>query len=148
MKAITLHQPWASLMAAEIKRIETRSWGTSYRGPLAIHAGKKVVYDDELLSLLNCTWESLPRGAVLCIVDLIEIVPTEIIRGRLTDVERGCGDYYDGRYAWRTKMIKVFEKPIPCDGHQGLWNWEPPPGLNFELSTVNSQLPLCGQGSV
>jgi hypothetical protein len=40
MKAITLHQPWASLVAVGAKRIETRAWSTSYRGPLAIHAGK------------------------------------------------------------------------------------------------------------
>ena len=40
MKAITLHQPWASLVALGVKTIETRSWPTKYRGPLAIHAGK------------------------------------------------------------------------------------------------------------
>ncbi len=40
MKALTLHQPWASLIACGRKRIETRSWKTDYRGPLAIHAGK------------------------------------------------------------------------------------------------------------
>ena len=40
MKALTLHQPWATLVAVGEKRIETRSWSTDYRGPLAIHAGK------------------------------------------------------------------------------------------------------------
>jgi hypothetical protein len=43
VKAITLWQPWASLVALGVKSIETRSWSTSYRGPLAIHAAKKVV---------------------------------------------------------------------------------------------------------
>ena len=38
MKAITLWQPWASLIAVGAKRIETRSWSTNYRGPLAVHA--------------------------------------------------------------------------------------------------------------
>lgn len=38
MKALTVHQPWASLIAAGVKRIETRSWSTKHRGPLAIHA--------------------------------------------------------------------------------------------------------------
>lgn len=42
MKALTLHQPWASLVACGVKTIETRSWSTSYRGPLAIHAAVKV----------------------------------------------------------------------------------------------------------
>jgi hypothetical protein len=40
MKAITIMQPWASLLAVEKKLYETRSWATKYRGEIAIHAGK------------------------------------------------------------------------------------------------------------
>lgn len=40
MKAITIYQPYASLLACGAKRYETRSWATSYRGPIAIHAAK------------------------------------------------------------------------------------------------------------
>ena len=40
MKAITLTQPWASLVALGLKKIETRGWRTDHRGPLAIHAAK------------------------------------------------------------------------------------------------------------
>lgn len=39
-RAITIRQPWASLIAAGVKTIETRSWSTRYRGPLLVHAGK------------------------------------------------------------------------------------------------------------
>ncbi len=46
MKALTLYQPWATLVAIGAKRIETRSWGTNYRGPLAIHAGKNRRFVD------------------------------------------------------------------------------------------------------
>jgi len=42
MKALTLHQPWASLIALGVKTIETRSWSTPYRGRLLIHAGAKT----------------------------------------------------------------------------------------------------------
>lgn len=42
MKAITLWQPWASLVAVGLKRAETRGWSTRYRGPLAIHAAARV----------------------------------------------------------------------------------------------------------
>lgn len=38
MRALGLHQPWASLIAQGIKTVETRDWSTTYRGPLAIHA--------------------------------------------------------------------------------------------------------------
>lgn len=42
MKALTLTQPWATLVAIGAKKIETRGWSTSYRGPLAIHAAKRI----------------------------------------------------------------------------------------------------------
>ena len=41
MKAITIWQPWASLLAHGVKQYETRSWATSYRGPIAIHAAAR-----------------------------------------------------------------------------------------------------------
>ena len=46
MKALTLYQPWATLVAIGAKKIETRSWNTNYRGPLAIHAGRNKEYID------------------------------------------------------------------------------------------------------
>ena len=48
MKAISLHQPWASAVAIGIKTHETRSWRTNYLGPLAIHAAKKRCPENEL----------------------------------------------------------------------------------------------------
>ena len=40
MKALTMTQPWATLVALGENTIETRSWSTSYRGPLAIHSAR------------------------------------------------------------------------------------------------------------
>ena len=45
MKVITLWQPWASLIAVGAKKFEKRTWGTAYRGLLAIHASKKKPSD-------------------------------------------------------------------------------------------------------
>lgn len=42
MWALTLRQPWASLVAIGVKQVETRSWTTAYRGPLAIHSSKRL----------------------------------------------------------------------------------------------------------
>ena len=69
MKALTLVQPWATLIALGIKRYETRSWGTSYRGPLAIHAGVQM-----------------DRGATLFAKDIV----TEplVQKGFMTEPER------------------------------------------------------------
>ena len=45
MKALSLWQPWASLIAAGVKKVETRHWPTAYRGPIAIHAAKRLESD-------------------------------------------------------------------------------------------------------
>jgi hypothetical protein len=58
MKALTLYQPWATLVAIGAKRIETRSWSTNYRGPLAIHAGKNRRYINK--SSDHCVWDVDP----------------------------------------------------------------------------------------
>jgi hypothetical protein len=38
MKAISLIQPYATLIMLGLKTNETRSWDTKYDGPLVIHA--------------------------------------------------------------------------------------------------------------
>ena len=43
MKALTIWQPWASLLVSGQKKYETRSWATDYRGPIAIHAAMRPV---------------------------------------------------------------------------------------------------------
>lgn len=48
MKAITVRHPWASLIACEAKKYETRSWKTNYRGKIAIHAGTKIIPPHEI----------------------------------------------------------------------------------------------------
>ena len=55
MYAITLHQPWASLIALGVKTVETRSWPASARlvgQTIAIHAGKRVVISQTFLRFL------------------------------------------------------------------------------------------------
>ena len=54
MKAISLWQPWATLMATGAKRFETRGWGTNYRGAIAIHAAQRQL-DHETFEL--CVFE-------------------------------------------------------------------------------------------
>ena len=89
MKAITLWQPYASLIAIGAKPHETRSWGTSYRGPIAIHAGLKPAHElDWITSKAICQafgWpyekykidiasliRDLPHGAIVATATLAE----------------------------------------------------------------------------
>ena len=141
IKAVSLWQPWASLIAVGAKKYETRSWPTRYRGLLAIHAAKRWTADEhtefirfthlwpELLpKLTNAIWadKPLPLGAVLCVCKLVTVVSTEAVRGNLTYQEYKFGNFNPGRFAWQMEVIEVFNKPIPARGEQGLfnWNWE------------------------
>lgn len=38
--ALSVKQPWAALLAAGVKTVEVRTWPTTKRGPILIHAGK------------------------------------------------------------------------------------------------------------
>lgn len=48
MKALSIMQPWAWLIAAGHKDIENRSWPTTFCGPVLIHAGKKFDFDPQM----------------------------------------------------------------------------------------------------
>lgn len=138
MKALTLWQPWATLIATGAKRYETRSWQTSHRGLLAIHAAKTkqaldVCRTEPFLSVLLDSGirylSYLPFGAVVAVVELRHIYPAEAIRHKLNEQERAFGDYGSGRYAWQLEIVEAFEEPILARGAQGLWEWAPPDGI-------------------
>lgn len=149
MKALTLYQPWASLVALCEKKIETRSWYTSYRGTLAIHAAKKPFdtdpyLDRELYLFADAlglpdifSFDALPYGAVIAtcnLVDCLYIGKTHLhCYARVVPLPSGnelaFGDYTEGRFAWVLNDVRPLPEPIPAKGRQGLWNWEPPEGI-------------------
>jgi hypothetical protein len=68
-------------------------------------------------------FDNLPLGVVLCVVDLVDVVKTETVKGTITQAEEQFGDYSSGRFAWKLENVRVLVKPISVAGHQGLWNW-------------------------
>lgn len=133
IKAISLWQIWASAMEHGKKTIETRSWPTSYRGPLAIHAAKKPFrvrdYSPEFADRVRKDGlldERLPYGAVLCIVDLVDCVPTNSIRRALSQTELMYGNYANGRWAWVTENLVRLPAAMPTRGYQGFFEFELP----------------------
>lgn len=129
MKAITLYQPWASLWLTSRKFHETRGWPTQYRGPLAVHAGKRqprVQQYGTLLYELCCRefghqWmDRLPLGAVLGVVELIDCRSTKVCRP-LDHEDYVCGNWDPGRYAWQRGGYRLLPAPIPYRGRQGLF---------------------------
>jgi hypothetical protein len=116
MKALTLTQPWASLVAIGAKRIETRSWATNYRGPLAIHAAKgfpKWARDFTLEPVCYETMRTLgyktrgwfpayPVGAVIATCKLVDCVEMRELRYGLDGQPVGIIGKYTDMLAERT----------------------------------------------
>jgi len=124
LTVITLHQPWASLIAAGKKNYETRSWSTDYRGLIAIHAAKKLHEDKSLISLLEIPAAEIPLGAVVAIADLTDcILMDEEFILKQSSFEQYLGLWEVGRYAWKLENVRAI-KPISATGKQGLWKWE------------------------
>src|SRR5262245_29133635 len=108
MKCLSLIQPWATLLVLGEKKIETRSWGTRHRGPLAIHASKTTSPDLEQLcreepfrSLLlkhGLSHLTLPRGFLLGTVHVADCLQTDLLP--VPAQEETLGDFRPGRYAW------------------------------------------------
>lgn len=129
MKALTLHQPWASAIAVGLKRYETRSWSTSYRGPLAIHAGKSVpaCAREDFEDAPAVIARPMPLGAVVCVVELVACHRTEERASAVSFEERGWGNWSPGRFAWELANIRRLPEPITARGAQGLWEWHEAP---------------------
>lgn len=145
MKAITIIQPWATLIALGEKQFETRSWATRHRGELAIHAGKiidriacEIPAIKSALARHGYTADNLPTGAVVAIARLAECHKVNGIQGNIAASigteyriiegnELGFGWYDFGRFAWELADVQQLLEPIPAKGQQGLWNWEGQP---------------------
>lgn len=130
MKVLSLTEPYATLIKEGKKKIETRTWKTSYRGKLYIHASstkipKEYKNNQGLMSLVDIN--KLNYGNIICsceLVDCIEMTDEFIEKIKKNKNEYVSGVYARGRYAWILKNIKVLNEPIKAKGHLGIWNLE------------------------
>lgn len=168
MRALSLTQPWATLVAIGAKTIETRSFQRSYRGPLAIHAasglgpvgGKRGLTELFLSQPFYSTLTSagylgislLPLGAIVAVCDLKTVLKiNELAEGRRVLMHWNCateplpdepelsfGNYAPGRYAWLLANIRALPEPVPCRGALGLWDLDA-----ATLAAVEEQLNMA-----
>jgi hypothetical protein len=112
IKALTICQPYAELIARGDKPIENRTWPTSYRGLLLIHAGKSHSWldDDDLQR-----FPSMSFGAVVALTRLVDCVRVERLPPELASHEHA-----NGPWCWVLQGTIRME-PIGCNGAQGLW---------------------------
>lgn len=105
MKALSVKQPWANMIARGEKTIELRSWGTRHRGDLIICSSKKPYIE--------------PAGCALAIVNMVDCR-----RATQKDEERACSTVWlDVDFAWVFENIRRLT-PWPIKGAMGLFDIE------------------------
>lgn len=123
MKTLTLKQPWATVIASGIKKYEFRSWKTTYRGPLLIHAGIGV--DKEAMKSLKTLGLNYPKSEIVCLVELEDCIKVDemFLKQLLQENELVYRNTKIGEYAWKIKLIKVLSIP-DVKGKLSLWEYE------------------------
>lgn len=132
MKAITVQQPWAWAIIYGGKLVENRTQMTHYRGPLAIHAGKRwsergARIVPEIAGPWQKSWTDpigdagpVPAGVLIGVVDLVDC-----------HEEAGCCAPWGERthHGLRRRLTHLvlenprpLPEPIPAAGHVWLWN--------------------------
>ena len=101
MKALSVKQPWANMIASGEKTIEVRTRATKYRGPLLIVSSLKPKIE--------------PAGCALAIVDLIDCRPLT-----KADEKFACCEFRPGLFAWVLRDVRKI-RMIPIRGWLGIY---------------------------
>jgi hypothetical protein len=132
VKALSLLQPWATLIVIGAKKVETRTWRTEHRGLIAIHASQKFTtelrelcltepFRSALLAAGIDDADALPRGAIIGTTEIVSVIPTTSIAHGLAPREHAFGDYRPGRFGWQLQNAAQLDAPITCRGLLALW---------------------------
>ena len=125
MKALTIKQPWASLIIEGYKKYEFRSWKTNYRGKVLIHAG--LSNDKTSLVRFNGYDLDYKYGAIIGEAEITDCI---LVDERLNNELRCINSLvykesgYLEKWAWKLDNVKKYNKPIYIKGKLGLWNYE------------------------
>jgi hypothetical protein len=130
VKCLSIHQPWAWAILHAGKAVENRTWPTSHRGPLLIHASKsRASYDAQdavawrqRYGVELPPWDSLTIGALVGVVELAACVQAS---GAGISAEQkawlDAHPFTEGPVCWVLKYPRAFAEPIPYRGAQGIF---------------------------
>jgi hypothetical protein len=129
MWAITIMQPWATLIASGARKYDIRTWGTHRRGAVLIHAGvtyrdlqRELAMSPAFACLLREHAASrlaneFPRGVLLGTADLTDC----LLADQVDPAELALGAFRPGRWAWRFDNARLLPSPIPLRRRQGFF---------------------------
>lgn len=125
MKAITIKQPWASLIAHGIKDIENRTWRTNYRGRILIHAGASKKEGWRLNDVQR--FHLRRSGSSLCSTDFDKLPFSAIIGSvEIIDCIQGYSSVWAEKDVWNWVLANpiLFPEPIPAKGKLSFWEYD------------------------
>lgn len=152
MKALSIRQPYAWLIAKGIKGVENRSWETKYRGRVYIHAGAKfdkdALHNWRLKSKDNGGLITLEQGIAIMYLSMLWTQGAIIGEADIVDCKFLFGEENDNLYSpWHETGMYGFilanpvsyETPIPCKGQLGLFNVELPEAVTEFSASFRSR---------
>lgn len=122
MKGLTIHQPFAELIARGQKLVENRTWHTHFRGELAIHAGLSADWLGKSPHVSRADAAELPRGVIVAVVRVVDCVKVEDLSGGLFPASPAMLEFAFGPWCWILDEVRRLDTPIAATGMQGLWN--------------------------
>lgn len=126
IRAITIQEPWASLIGEKIKIIETRSWPCKQYGELYIHAGLSKISKSDIKAMNASALlkGELHYGSIFVKCTLSDcVLITEDFAQKIKESDPKCflcGNFTPGRYAWILTNIEPVD-PIFTKGKLGIW---------------------------
>jgi hypothetical protein len=131
MRAISVPQPWATLLIRGVIRRLTRPAQTPYRGVLAIHAGSRfppaaraLCHREPFKSLLHRAnhygWSLLPCGVVLGTAELVACTRAEEFAWE-AGTHPDLGGMAPGSWVWEFTNAALLDVPVRVSGRLGVF---------------------------
>lgn len=129
MKALSIKQPWCSLIGMGAKPVENRSRNTNYRGRIYLHSSGQPMKGQPYQIIGLDRWESLNEEQKLAAWESMELNGTIIGEATIIDCVRDHSSIWADRglYQWVLSDVVLYDQPIlGVKGALGLWHYELP----------------------
>lgn len=117
MKALTVRQPWADLIALGHKSIELRTWYTNYRGPFVLCSSASPIDRGRRVRFGNVPGTTFETGVTLAVVKLVDVREASSL-----DQYDACCSVARGEYAWRLHVVNSTIPRVHVKGKLGWWS--------------------------
>ncbi|NOT50237.1 MAG: hypothetical protein HOP10_03060 [Chitinophagaceae bacterium] len=122
MKAISIKQPWITLILGKSKTIELRDMELSYRGPIALHAPKGIDYKAAFFFNIEDPL-TLSTGFIMGVAEIVDVIVLNDSNQLGYLLEHFQVAPFNGdKFGLVIKNVQVLQNPIPQAGQPGIFD--------------------------